>query len=65
MLEEVHAELNGQGITLALAELHAEVRETLDRAGVIPAVGPAMVFESLEDAYRAFVSAGSEPIPAS
>jgi sulfate permease, SulP family len=63
MLEEVHAELNGHGITLALAELHAEVRETLDRAGVIPAVGPAMVFESLEDAYRAFVSAGSEPVP--
>ncbi|WP_411956281.1 SulP family inorganic anion transporter [Arvimicrobium flavum] len=52
MLEEVCAELHGRGVSLGLAELHAEVRGILDRAGVIERLGPAMVFDSLEDALR-------------
>lgn len=54
MLEEVHAALAKRGIALGLAELHSEAREILDRAGVIDRIAPTMVFETLEDACRAF-----------
>jgi high affinity sulfate transporter 1 len=54
MLEEVHATLSKRGIALGLAELHSEAREILDRAGVIDRIAPTMVFDTLEDAYRAF-----------
>jgi sulfate permease, SulP family len=54
MLEEVHAALAKRGIALGLAELHSEAREILDRAGVIDRIAPTMVFDTLEDAYRAF-----------
>jgi high affinity sulfate transporter 1 len=54
MLEELHAELDKRGIALGLAELHSEARELLDRAGVIDRIAPTMVFDTLEDAYRAF-----------
>ena len=37
MLEEVRADLAGRGIALGLAELHAEVRGLLDRAGLLAA----------------------------
>jgi high affinity sulfate transporter 1 len=60
MLEEVRAELAGRGIALGLAELHADVRGLLDRAGFIAAIGPGMVFEDLDDALRAFEANGSE-----
>jgi len=53
-LEEVRAELASRGIALGLAELHADVRGLLDRAGLIAAVGPDMIFEDLDDALRAF-----------
>jgi len=54
MLEEVQAVLDKRGIALGLAELHSEARDILDRAGVIDRIAPAMVFDTLEDAYRAF-----------
>ena len=54
MLEEVRAGLAASGIALGLAELHADVRGLLDRAGLIAAIGPDMVFEDLDDALRAF-----------
>ena len=54
MLGELCAELRDRGITLGLAELHAEAREILQRAGVIDLIGPAMVFDILEDAYQTF-----------
>ena len=40
MLEEVRADLAARGIALGLAELHADVRGLLDRAGLIAAMGP-------------------------
>jgi len=54
MLAELCAELRDRGIRLVLAELHAEAREMLGRAGVIELIGSAMVFDILEDAYHSF-----------
>ena len=54
MLEEFRADLAASGVALGLAELHADVRGLLERAGLIDAIGPQMVFEDLDDALRAF-----------
>jgi MFS superfamily sulfate permease-like transporter len=54
MLEEVSHELDGRGIALGLAEVHAEAREILTRAAVIERIGAAMVFDNLEDVDNAF-----------
>jgi sulfate permease, SulP family len=54
MLEEVYGELASRGISLGLADVHAEVREILTRSGVIERIGPALVFDNLEDADNAF-----------
>ena len=59
MLEEVRADLAARGIALGIAELHAEVRSLLDRAGLLAAVGPGMIFDDLDDALRAFEAAGA------
>ena len=56
MLLELCTELRKRGIRPCLAELHAEVREILDRSGVIECIGSDMVFDNLEDAYLAFES---------
>jgi MFS superfamily sulfate permease-like transporter len=58
MLEEVRAELAARGVAFGLAELHADVRDLLDRAGVLAAIGPDMVFDDLDDALRAFEARG-------
>jgi high affinity sulfate transporter 1 len=54
MLLELCTELRDRGISLGLAELHAEARALLDRAGVIDCIGPDMIFHVVEDAYEAF-----------
>jgi high affinity sulfate transporter 1 len=54
MLVELAIDLRERGISLGLAELHAEARALLDRAGVIDVIGRDMVFDILEDAYHAF-----------
>ena len=54
MLEELCDELRKRGIRLGLAELHAEARDILVRAGVIERIGSDMAFDILEDAYHAF-----------
>jgi SulP family sulfate permease len=59
MLEEVRAALADRGVALGLAELHADVRELLDRAGLLAAIGPEMIFEDLEDAASAFEAQGA------
>ena len=56
MLTGLCTDLADRGIKLGVTELHAEAREMLDRAGVIDCIGPAMVFEDIEDAYRAFLT---------
>ena len=57
MLEEVRADLAARGVAFGLAELHADVRGLLDRAGLLAAIGPAMIFDDLDDALRAFEAA--------
>ena len=59
MLEEVRADLAARGIALGLAELHADVRGLLDRAGLLAAIGAAMIFDDLDDALRAFEAVGT------
>jgi sulfate permease, SulP family len=54
MLEEVREGLAARGIAFGLAELHADVHGLLDRAGLLAAVGPDMIFDALDDALRAF-----------
>lgn len=54
MLEEVRADFHARGVTLCLAELHAEARALLERSGLIDRIGPAFVFEDLDDALQAF-----------
>jgi sulfate permease, SulP family len=54
MLEEVRADLAARGVSLALAECHAEVAGLLDRAGLLAAVGADRIFDDLDDALRAF-----------
>lgn len=54
MLAQLCLEFRHRGLKLGLAELHAEARQMLDRAGVIECIGPEMVFDVLEDAYLAF-----------
>ena len=54
MLEELRADLAARGLAFGLVELHAEVRGLLDRAGLLAAIGPTMIFDHLDDALRAF-----------
>ena len=54
MLIDLCTELRDRGIKLGLAELHADARELLNRAGVIECIGPDMVFDVLDGALQAF-----------
>ncbi len=54
MIEEFRAGLVARGVRLAFAEFNIEVRNLLDRAGLLAAVGADMIFDDLEDALRAF-----------
>lgn len=61
MLEEVRADLAERGVRLGFAEFNAPVRDLLDRAGLLAAIGPDMIFDDLEDAYRAFEATKGGP----
>lgn len=54
MLEEFRATLKARGIALGFAELHHAPMVLLKRAGVLEAIGKAMVFDDLEDVILAF-----------
>ena len=54
MLEAVRADLAGRGVALGLAELHAETRALLERAGLLTAIGTDMIFDDLDDVLQAF-----------
>ncbi|MDX0772569.1 SulP family inorganic anion transporter [Sinorhizobium medicae] len=54
MLDEVFDDLSQRGIAFAIAELHFEAREILERAGVLDKIGASMIFEDLDDALLAF-----------
>lgn len=66
MLEEVRADLEARGIQLCFAELHAEARALLERAGLIERIGEMHVYEDLDDALYAFrLLEGNPPEPLS
>jgi hypothetical protein len=50
MLDDLRAYLAARGVALGLAELHADVRSLLDRAGLLAAIGSDMLFDNLEEA---------------
>nr|WP_320409771.1 SulP family inorganic anion transporter [Bosea sp. Root483D1] len=54
MFRELHGALAEKGLLLSFAELHADPRDILSRAGVLEPRRADMVFEDLEDACRAF-----------
>jgi high affinity sulfate transporter 1 len=67
MLAEFRSNLRSRGIRLVFAELHAEARALLERAGVIDASDGTMVYEDLADAvaaYEAWSAADGRPSPA-
>ncbi len=57
MLENVRRDLAQRGVALAFAELHSDAREVLQRAGLVDAVTPQMIFDDVEDGLEAFLSA--------
>ncbi|WP_425475947.1 SulP family inorganic anion transporter [Mesorhizobium yinganensis] len=59
MLGDFAADLAKRGIAVGLAELHADARALLGRAGVLASIGPEMIFDDLDDAFRAFEARGS------
>lgn len=59
MLEEARADLAARGVQLCFAELHAEARALLERAGLIERIGANHVFEDLDDALEAFRNAAA------
>ena len=57
---QVHNELDGRGVRLAVADVMAGVRAELDRYGVTDAIGSDAFFSSVTDAVAAFRSAATE-----
>jgi high affinity sulfate transporter 1 len=54
-------ELEEMGVRLGLAELNAEVRDLLGRAGVIERIGTDMIFDDVGDAVRALRKQSADP----
>jgi SulP family sulfate permease len=55
-LAELERELDGQGITLGLAEPHAPMRHVLRRSGLLQKLGAEDVFPTVDEAIRAYVA---------
>ncbi len=61
-LGQVQAELQAQGVTLALADISDQLRELLDRYGLTERIGPANVFDTIRGAVGAYRrEPGSDP----
>lgn len=54
MLDEIRAMAEERGMKFAIVELHSEPLEVLERSGVLAKIGPAMIFDELEEAVDAF-----------
>jgi MFS superfamily sulfate permease-like transporter len=54
MFDGLIDDIEARGLRFGLAELHADVRALLDRAGVLARIGPAMIFDDVGDALRAW-----------
>jgi len=63
MLEEIRGLAAERGLAFALADLHSEPLEILERSGVVAKIGPSMIFDDLEAAVAAFSGQG-KPVQA-
>lgn len=54
-LEEIDREFDERGITLALAEPHAPMRDVLRRSGLLPKIGEENTFSTVDESIRAYV----------
>lgn len=54
MFDQLQRELAERGVTLAVAELHRDPMDILRRSGFLDALGPALMFDELQDAVGAF-----------
>jgi sulfate permease, SulP family len=63
ILTQLAGELTAQGTSLVLARVHVPILELWQRAGVLDALSPDSVYETIEDAVGALAgrSAGSTP----
>lgn len=59
-LEELRAELARRGVVFAMARVKQDLREDLDRAGLIAKIGPDRVFPTLPTAVAAYRLAYAE-----
>lgn len=62
MLLQWRVELAAMGLSFAIAELHAQPRALLERAGLFQGPRATAVFEDIEDAVRHF-GRSNEPVP--
>lgn len=60
MLEEIRALAAERGLAFAVADLHSEPLEILERSGVVAKIGPSMIFDDVEAAVTA-LSAHAKP----
>ncbi|MBD9529426.1 SulP family inorganic anion transporter [Paracoccus sp. PAR01] len=60
MLEDMHRDLEGLGIRMGLSEVQSSVWTLLERCRFSSRLGPAMIFDDLDDALRAFRAAAPE-----
>lgn len=63
-LDQIAADMAARGLRFGLAELNAEVRDLLERAGVLDRIGRDMVFDDLGDVLTAFRRADPADPPA-
>jgi SulP family sulfate permease len=59
-LEELRAELARRGVVFAMARVKQDLRDDLDRAGLIARIGPDRVFPTLPTAVAAYRLAYAE-----
>jgi high affinity sulfate transporter 1 len=63
-IRQLHGQLAEHGVKLVIAEPIPEVRELLDRYGLVELLGPDAIFDTVDDAVRAFEQAPTtEPLP--
>ena len=56
MLEQLDAELAGEGVELAFAELKGHVRDRLNEYGLVDRIGPDRFYPTIGVAVRAYVT---------
>ena len=55
-LEDLDREFDQRGITLALAEPHAPMRDVLRRSGLLQKLGPENIFPTVGESIHAYVA---------